>query len=103
MNWQLNPDVTVREKGVMEKCSFCVQRIRIAKDKGKTVQDGEVIPACAQACPTNAIIFGNLNDKNSKLHKLSKDVRAYHLLEELNTKPSITYGDITNRHWLSLE
>ncbi len=91
----LNPDVTVRERGVVEKCSFCVQRIQDAKLKAKNerrkLEDGEVIPACAQACPSKALVFGDLNDKNSRVSKLIKDPRNYHLLEELHTLPSIGY------------
>jgi molybdopterin-containing oxidoreductase family iron-sulfur binding subunit len=93
---QLNPDVTVREKGVMEKCTFCIQRIRqakdIAKDDGKrAVRDAEVQPACAQSCPTEALVFGDLNDPDSKVSKLSHNPRGYKVLEELNTAPSIVY------------
>ncbi len=91
----LNPDVTIRAKGVIEKCSFCVQRIQDKKLEAKTedrqLTDGEVSPACAQACPAGAIIFGNLNDKNSKVSKWYADERNYHLLEELHTLPSVGY------------
>jgi len=93
---QLNPDVTVREMGVMEKCTFCIQRIRVAKDRAKDdgrrkVRDGEVKPACMQSCPTKAIAFGDLNDPDSEVSKLAKSPRRYNLLGELNTKPSVIY------------
>ena len=92
---QLNPDVTVREMGVMEKCTFCIQRIRVAKDKakdeGREVQDGEIQPACVQSCPTGAMTFGDLQDPSSKVAKLAKSPRRYRLLEELNTDPSVIY------------
>lgn len=91
----LNPDVTVRSRGVMEKCSFCVQNIQTAKLKAKrenrTLQDGEVTMACARACPSNAIVFGDMNDPNSELSKLHKNERSYAMLEELNTAPSVKY------------
>jgi molybdopterin-containing oxidoreductase family iron-sulfur binding subunit len=91
----LNPDVTVRAKGVIEKCSFCVQRIQEKKLEAKTenrqLRDGDVVPACAQACPSEAIVFGNLNDKDSKIARYYKDERNYHLLEELHTLPSVGY------------
>jgi Fe-S-cluster-containing dehydrogenase component len=91
----LNPDVTVRERGVVEKCSFCVQRIQEkklqAKLENRTLEDYEIKPACMQACPSGAIVFGNLNDKNSKVSKLFSDPRCYHLLEELHTLPSTGY------------
>jgi MoCo/4Fe-4S cofactor protein with predicted Tat translocation signal len=94
----LNPDVTVRARGVMEKCSMCVQRIQegklYAKKEGRRPVDGEIITACAQACPTEAITFGDLSNKESKLYKLlaeHKDGRAYTLLEEINTRPSVVY------------
>ena len=93
---QLNPDVSVREKGVMEKCTFCIQRIRIAKDNAKDdgrrrVRDGEVVPACVQSCPTEALVFGNSKDPEAKVSKLMKDDRGYKVLEELGTTPSIVY------------
>ena len=93
---QLNPDVTVREKGVMEKCTFCVQRIRQAKDHAKDdgrrrIKDGEVQPACVQSCPTEALVFGDRKDADSKVSKSITDPRAYHVLEELNTLPSVVY------------
>lgn len=91
----LNPDVTVRAKGVIEKCSFCVQRIQEkkleAKKEGRQLRDGEVVPACAQACPSQAIVFGNLNDKESKVSKYYANQRNYHLLEELHTLPTVGY------------
>ena len=91
----LNPDVTVRERGVVEKCSFCVQRIQEkklqAKLENRTLKDNEIKTACMQACPSEAIIFGNLNDKNSKVSGLFENPRRYHLLEELHTLPSIGY------------
>lgn len=92
---QLNPDVTVRRRGVMEKCTFCIQRIHhaedVAKSEGREVQDGEMVPACAQACPADAITFGRLDDPNSKVSQASKTSRGSHLLEELTTQPRITY------------
>lgn len=92
----LTPEVTVREMGVMEKCTFCIQRIRVAKDRAKDdgrrkVKDGEVTPACGQSCPTGAITFGDLNDPKSKVSKLAKSKRRFNLLGELNTRPSVIY------------
>ncbi|HYK82564.1 MAG TPA: molybdopterin-dependent oxidoreductase [Gemmatimonadales bacterium] len=91
----LNPDVTVREKGVMEKCTFCVQRIRAAQNQARLedrpVQDGEITPACAQACPSEAIVFGDLHDRRSRVAQLARDPRGYHVLDDLNTQPAITY------------
>jgi len=93
---QLNPDVTKRSDGVMEKCTFCVQRINSAKDTakdlGRLVEDGEVTPACVQSCPTQALTFGNLKDPESRVSKLSKNKRAYKVLDDhINTQPSISY------------
>ncbi|MDP2498275.1 MAG: hypothetical protein Q8W44_09870, partial [Candidatus Palauibacterales bacterium] len=95
-----NPDVTVREKGVMEKCTFCVQRINRAKidakEEGRLVEDGEVETACQVACPTDAITFGNLKDPSSRVSRIAKGARSYHVLEELNTRPAVTYlKDVT--------
>ncbi len=91
----LNPDVTVRERGVVEKCSFCIQRIQEGKLKAKnekrTLKDSDIVPACASSCPSNAIVFGDVNDKNSRVAQLIKDPRNYHLLEELHTLPSVGY------------
>ena len=96
LNWQLNPEVTVRQKGVMEKCTFCVQRIRVAKDKardeGRAVADGEVQTACQQACPAKAIQFGNAMDENSAVSKLAHDPLAYRSLDShLHTRPGVSY------------
>ena len=92
---QLNPDVTVRTRGVMEKCTFCVQRIRRAErsaiQEDRIVADGEVSPACAQACPTGTLVFGNINDPSSRVSQMAKDPRSYRLLENLGTEPNIIY------------
>jgi molybdopterin-containing oxidoreductase family iron-sulfur binding subunit len=96
LGMMLNPDVTVRQQGVMEKCSFCVQRIEEARqpamDEGRSIGDGEVLTACQQTCPSNAITFGNLRDEKSEARVRSQnDNRAYHALQELNARPAITY------------
>ena len=92
-----NPDVTVRRRGIMEKCTFCIQRIHKAEDKakseGRDVQDGEFTTACAQACPANAITFGRLDQPESLINQIAaaNPSRAYHALEEVRTMPRITY------------
>ncbi len=95
MHWSLNPDVTVRGKGVMEKCSFCVQRIREsegrAKAEGRPLQADEFTTACGQACPSRAIVFGDAADENWSVSKLAYDRRAYHVFEELNTFTAVVY------------
>ena len=94
-NLALNPDVTVRTRGVMEKCSFCVQRIQEAKieakPQGREPADGEVRPACQQSCPAGAIVFGDLNDPESRAAKLWNDPRHFVVLEELNLRPGVGY------------
>lgn len=90
-----NPEVTVRARGVMEKCTYCVQRINNvkipARNERRPIADGEIVPACAQACSTGSITFGDLNDKNSQVYKKHQSIRAYGVLEELNTKPRTLY------------
>jgi molybdopterin-containing oxidoreductase family iron-sulfur binding subunit len=95
MNLAWNPDVTVRTRGIMEKCSFCLQRVReakdTAKDRGERVADGVIKPACVQTCPTEALVFGDMNDPETRVSKLQRDQRAFRVLENLNNKPSISY------------
>ncbi len=95
LTWQLNPDVTARSKGVMEKCTFCSQRIRaardLARDEQRDYRDGDITPACAQTCPTEALVFGDLADPASRVHRLAGDPRGYHVFPSLNTLPGITY------------
>ena len=92
---QLNPDVVVRARGVMEKCTFCVQRIRGAQHAARVadgvIKDGELTTACAQACPSGAITFGDLNDPESRVRQRAQDPRGYHILEDINVRPAITY------------
>ena len=96
LDLQLNPEVTVRTRGVMEKCTFCVQRIRQAEYQAKrekrVIRDGEIQPACAQSCPARVFSFGDLLDPEALVTKLTRgDLRRYHVLEELNTKPGVTF------------
>jgi len=97
MNWQWNPDVTVRTNGIMEKCSFCMQRIkdaenRAALEEGRDVRDGEIVPACQQSCPAEAIVFGNLRDPESRVSQILESERTYKVLDELiNTQPAVNY------------
>jgi anaerobic selenocysteine-containing dehydrogenase/Fe-S-cluster-containing dehydrogenase component len=95
-NQQLNPDVTVRPRGVMEKCTFCIQRIREATNRAKLekrpVRDGEILPACVQTCPTKALTFGDYKQPESQVMRLSGDPRGYRLLDyQVNTRPSVVY------------
>jgi Fe-S-cluster-containing dehydrogenase component len=102
MNNQLNPDVTVRRRGVMEKCMFCIQRIHRAEDvamsENRSIRDQEVVPACAQACPAYAITFGRLDDPESKVSKLANNERAFRLLEDLGTETRIYYLTGVSNH-----
>jgi molybdopterin-containing oxidoreductase family iron-sulfur binding subunit len=95
LDLQLNPDVTVRARGVMEKCTFCVQRIRGAQHQARLedrgIRDGDVVTACQQACPSGAIVFGNVNDSGSRVARAKEDHRGYHVLEETNVRSSVTY------------
>ena len=90
-----NPDVSVRSRGVMEKCTYCVQRIKEAEIRAevehRTIQDGEVVTACQQACPTQAIVFGNINDPKSKVSNHKSQSRNYVLLADLNIRPRTSY------------
>lgn len=92
---QLNPDVTVRGPGVMEKCTFCIQRIRRkteeANAEGRPLEDGEVQPACAQACPSQALVFGNKYDEDSRVAQMLPSERQFKLLESLGTEPAVYY------------
>ncbi len=97
LNWQWNPDVTVRDNGVMEKCSFCMQRIRDAENRaalenGRDVRDGEIVPACEQSCPAEAIVFGNIRDPNARVTQVVESERTYRVLDALvNTQPAVHY------------
>ncbi|MCG6957916.1 MAG: 4Fe-4S dicluster domain-containing protein [Gemmatimonadetes bacterium] len=98
LNWQFNPDCTVRDNGVMEKCSFCMQRVREAEnrvaleDRGSIPGDGEVLMACQQSCPAEAIVWGNIRDPNSRVARVSANQRTYRVLnEEINTQPAVNY------------
>jgi Fe-S-cluster-containing dehydrogenase component len=95
MRLGLNPDVTVRGQGVMEKCTFCLQRIQaarqVAKKEGRLILDGDVKTACQQACPTSAITFGNLRDAGSQVSQKAAGKRSYHALHAINTRPGVTY------------
>jgi molybdopterin-containing oxidoreductase family iron-sulfur binding subunit len=99
----MNPQVTVRSRGVMEMCTYCVQRIvgarAVAKREARLIRDGDVTPACAQACPTGAITFGNIVDPDSRVSRLRASSLNYAMLSELNVKPRTTYlARIRNPH-----
>jgi molybdopterin-containing oxidoreductase family iron-sulfur binding subunit len=92
---QHNPQVTVRQRGVMEKCTYCLQRINAARlqaqKRGRAMRDGDVVTACQGVCPTNAILFGDLNDPDSRVSRAKRSPRDYVLLRELNTRPRTSY------------
>jgi len=96
MEEMLNPDVAVRYKGVIEKCTFCHHRLQIARDRarmeGRTqVRESDYQPACAELCPTRAIIFGDLDNPLHEVHRLADDPRAFRLMEDLGTQPKVIY------------
>jgi Fe-S-cluster-containing dehydrogenase component len=95
LDLQHNPDVSIRMSGVMEKCTFCIQRIQRAegdaRQEGRPLLDGDVQPACVQSCPAEAMVFGDLNDPESKVSRLAESGRSTRLLEELGTKPKVFY------------
>jgi Fe-S-cluster-containing dehydrogenase component len=97
LNWQWNPDVTVRDNGVMEKCSFCMQRIRDAENRaaleeGRPIRDGDIVPACEQSCPAEAIVFGNIRDPNARVTQAVQSERTYRVLDAIvNTQPAVNY------------
>ncbi len=97
MNWGFNPDVTVRANGVMEKCTFCVHRIREAQNRARLegrrpLRDGEMVTACQQSCPSEAIVFGDIRDPESRVAQISRNQRGYRVLDEsINTQPAVTY------------
>lgn len=95
LDQQLNPDVAIRSKGIIEKCSFCIQRIhrarQRAREENRAIRDGDVQPACAQSCPTEAMVFGDFDDPDSRVSRLATSRRAFHLLGELGTKPRVIY------------
>lgn len=95
MQEQLNPDVTVRGRGVMEKCTFCIQRIKRGEQEaafaGEPLKDGDVVPACAQACPTSVFTFGDMNNPESAVAHLARSRRGFRVLEDLGTDPAIVY------------
>ncbi|HUJ82989.1 MAG TPA: 4Fe-4S dicluster domain-containing protein [Candidatus Acidoferrales bacterium] len=95
LHLQLNPDVSVREVGVMEKCTFCVQRIKAgeiaAAAEKRELKDGEIQPACVQSCPTRAMVFGDLNDPESEVSRMARSGRSTKLLEEVGTRPKVNY------------
>jgi molybdopterin-containing oxidoreductase family iron-sulfur binding subunit len=98
-----NPEVTVRARGVMEKCTYCVQRIsharRAAEKEERRIRDGEIVTACQAACPTRAISFGDLNDPDAEIHKLRREPRSYALLGHLGTRPRTSYlARVNNRN-----
>ena len=101
LDLQLNPDVSLRESGVMEKCTFCNQRIKAAKQKAATenreLKDGESNPACVQSCPSRAMVFGDLADPQSEVSRLARSERGHKLLEEVGTLPRVTY--LKGDHW----
>jgi molybdopterin-containing oxidoreductase family iron-sulfur binding subunit len=90
-----NPDVSLRPKGVVEKCTFCHHRIIVAKDQarhdGRTLRDGDVVPACAESCPAQAIVFGDLDDRGSRVNRLIRSPRAFRLHDDLGTQPKVFY------------
>jgi len=95
MEQGLNPDVSVRPKGVVEKCTFCHHRLQIARDRarleGRPLAEGDYVPACVESCPADAMTFGDLDDSNSEVSRLRQSQRAFKLLEELGTEPKVTY------------
>ncbi len=102
LDLQFNPDVSIREVGVMEKCTFCIQRITAAeiqaRAEDRVLKDGEVTPACVQTCPSGAMVFGDLNDPNSQVSRLVRLARGSKLLGELGTSPKITYLERESSH-----
>ena len=97
-NLALNPDVTIRSRGIMEKCSFCAQRIQesriVARQKGRSIADGEVRTACQQSCPARAITFGDMNDPESAVSQAISNRRHFRVLEEIGVRPSVGYSTL---------